>query len=89
MIINKANASYVEDYFHFVYDELGGVPSYAFTSLLGNAVENWEEMNISTAEKVKILTIVQKKYLENNLHTADTIIPIYLRKSQAERLKDK
>lgn len=28
-----------------------------------------------------------KKYLENNLHTADTIVPIYLRKSQAERLK--
>ena len=28
-----------------------------------------------------------KKYLENNLHTADTIMLIYLRKSQAERLK--
>lgn len=28
-----------------------------------------------------------KKYLENNLLTADSIIPIYLRKSQAERLK--
>lgn len=75
MIINKANASYVEDYFHFVYDELGGVPSYAFTSLLGNAVENWEEMNISTAEKVKILTIVQKKYLDNNIKEAVLPVP--------------
>lgn len=28
-----------------------------------------------------------KKYLENNLCDSDTIIPIYLRKSQAERLK--
>ena len=28
-----------------------------------------------------------KKYLENNLCTADTIMPVYLRKSQAERLK--
>ena len=28
-----------------------------------------------------------KKFLENNLCTADTLVPIYLRKSQAERLK--
>lgn len=28
-----------------------------------------------------------KKYLENNLKNADTIMPIYLRKSQAERMK--
>ena len=28
-----------------------------------------------------------KKYVENNLCDSDTIIPIYLRKSQAERLK--
>lgn len=28
-----------------------------------------------------------KKFLENNLYDADTIIPMYLRKSQAERLK--
>ncbi len=29
-----------------------------------------------------------KKYLENNLCTADTIMPLYLRKSQAERQKN-
>lgn len=28
-----------------------------------------------------------KKYLKNDLKTADTILPIYLRKSQAERMK--
>lgn len=28
-----------------------------------------------------------KKFLENELYNADTIVPIYLRKSQAERLK--
>ena len=30
-----------------------------------------------------------KKYLEKDLKNADTILPIYLRKSQAERLKNK
>ena len=28
-----------------------------------------------------------KKFLESNLKNADTILPIYLRKSQAERMK--
>lgn len=43
-----------------------------------------EENNQSAANCGKI---GYKKLLENNLHTADTIVPIYLRKSQAERLK--
>lgn len=43
------------------------------------------ESNNQTAENVGKLAY--KKYLENDLCTADTIIPIYLRKSQAERLK--
>ena len=30
-----------------------------------------------------------RKYIENKLDTADTIIPLYLRKSQAERMKQK
>lgn len=30
-----------------------------------------------------------KKMIENDLYTSDTIVPIYLRKSQAERLKKK
>ena len=42
-------------------------------------------MNIQTAENVGKMGY--KKYLENDLCTADTIIPVYLRKSQAERMK--
>ena len=67
MIINKTNASYVEKYFNFVYDELGGLPSYAYANLMGNAVSNWREMNLTTDEKVKILKTIQKLYEENNI----------------------
>ena len=45
----------------------------------------FSELNIQTAENVGKLAY--KKYFENDLCTADTIIPLYLRKSQAERLK--
>ena len=45
----------------------------------------FSEENKQSAKNAGLLGY--KKYLENNLHTADTIIPIYLRKSQAERLK--
>jgi hypothetical protein len=31
--------------------------------------------------------LLYKKYMENDLKDEDTILPIYLRKSQAERLK--
>lgn len=74
MIINKTNASYVEEYFHFVYDEMGGLPSYAFATLMGNAVSNWREMNLTTEEKVKILKIIHKKYEDNNIK--NIIIPM-------------
>lgn len=43
------------------------------------------ENNKQSAKNVGLMTY--KKYKENNLKNADTIIPIYLRKSQAERLK--
>ena len=36
---------------------------------------------------VNVGKMAYKKYLENDLCSADTILPIYLRKSQAERLK--
>lgn len=45
----------------------------------------FSDINIQSARNVG--KIGYKKYLENNLMTADEIIPIYLRKSQAERLK--
>lgn len=41
--------------------------------------------NLQTAQNVG--KTGYKKFIENNLMTADEIIPIYLRKSQAERLK--
>lgn len=55
--------------------------------LLTNSLKNVEfvENNKQSAENVG--KIGYKKYLEDNLQTADTIIPVYLRKSQAERLK--
>lgn len=55
--------------------------------LLTNYLKNVEfvENNKQTAENVG--KIGYKKYLANDLCTADTIIPVYLRKSQAERLK--
>ena len=46
----------------------------------------FSEENKQFAKNVGVLGY--KKYLENNLCTADTIMPIYLRKSQAERLKN-
>ncbi len=56
--------------------------------LLEKEIKNCKfvENNNQSAENVG--KIGYKQYLENNLETADTIIPIYLRKSQAERLKN-
>lgn len=45
----------------------------------------FSENNKQTAENVG--KIGYKKFLGNNLCSADTIMPVYLRKSQAERLK--
>ena len=67
MIINKTNAPYVEEYFHFVYEQLKGLPCYGFANPQGNAVKNWTEMALSPLEKAKILAIVQKKYKEYNI----------------------
>lgn len=55
--------------------------------LLTNSLKNVDfvENNKQSAENVG--KIGYKKYLENNLCSADTIMPVYLRKSQAERLK--
>ena len=55
--------------------------------LLMNSLNDIEfaQNNKQSAENVG--KIGYKKYLENNLCTADTIMPVYLRKSQAERFK--
>ena len=55
--------------------------------LLEKEIENiiFVENNNQSAENVG--KIGYKKHLENDLKNADTIVPIYLRKSQAERMK--
>ncbi len=65
---------------------------------IGNGANLHKELLKSTLKKIKFVTnndqsavnvgkIGYKKYLENELCSADTLNPIYLRKSQAERLK--
>ena len=46
---------------------------------------NFVENNEQSASNVGKMGY--KKFLENDLYTADTVVPMYLRKSQAERLK--
>ncbi len=55
--------------------------------LLTNSLKtvNFAEENIQSATNCG--KIGYKKFIENELYNADTIVPIYLRKSQAERLK--
>lgn len=53
-------------------------------------IQNLENVSFSQKNEQSAANcgkIGYKKYLENNLCNSDTIIPIYLRKSQAERLK--
>lgn len=56
--------------------------------------ENLKDRNIiftkeNNQSAINTGKIGYKKFLEKNLKNADTILPIYLRKSQAERLKNK
>lgn len=46
----------------------------------------FSDKNTQTAENTG--KVGYKKYLKNDILNADTILPIYLRKSQAERLKE-
>lgn len=55
--------------------------------LLTNSLKNVNFSNENEQSAKNCGKIGYKKYLENELYTADTIVPIYLRKSQAERLK--
>lgn len=75
MIINKSNASFAEEYFHFVYDKLGGEPSFAFANYQGNAIQNWNEMELLPSEKAKILRMVQQKYKEYNIKDISLPLP--------------
>ena len=74
MIINKFNAPFAEEYFHFVYEKLGGEPSFAFANYQGNAIQNWNEMELLPSEKAKILRMVQQKYKEYDI--TDIALPL-------------
>ena len=89
----------IEDY---MADDINKIIShiekYEKIILVGNGAEKHKELikeklyNIKFSENnkqsaVNVGKIGYKKYLENNLKSADTIIPNYLRKSQAERMK--
>lgn len=73
------------------YDKITFVGSGAVLhkDLLKEELENvkFSDLNEQSAENVG--KIGYKKYLENDLCDTDSILPIYLRKSQAERLKNK
>lgn len=55
--------------------------------LLSKSLSNVKFANTNVQSAKNVGRIGYKKMLENSLMTADEIIPIYLRKSQAERLK--
>ena len=57
--------------------------------LLKNEIENIKFSIDNEQSAVNVGKVGYKKFLENDLYTADTVNPIYLRKSQAERLKTK
>lgn len=57
--------------------------------LLKSQISNIEFIEDNNQTAVNVGKIGYKKYLENNLCNSDTIVPIYLRKSQAERMKNK
>ena len=55
-----------------------------------NIIQKFENANFSELNEQKasfVGKIGYKKYFNNDLKNADTILPIYLRKSQAERMK--
>ena len=74
MIINKKNAPYVEEYCNYVHSVLGGIPGYAFTAPFGNAVTNWNEMNLSVMERSGIVVKVRDLY--KKLDIKDVSVPL-------------
>ena len=73
------------------YDKITFVGSGAVLhkDLLKEELENVKFSDLNEQSEENVGKIGYKKYLENDLCDADSILPIYLRKSQAERLKNK
>ena len=55
--------------------------------LLESKINNIKFSDNNSQSAISLGKLGYQKYLENDLCTADTFLPIYLRKSQAERLK--
>ena len=66
-----------------------GNGSEKFKDLLNENLEIKEFSNNNLQSAVNVGKIGYKKKMEESLDSADTIMPMYLRKSQAERLKSK
>ncbi len=97
--IFNENYEQLEDYLADDIEEaIAVLKKYEDVTFVGNGAINFKELlekniknakfvdnNKQSAEMLGYLTY--KKYKENDLKDADTLLPIYLRKSQAERLK--
>lgn len=55
--------------------------------LLKTKLNNVEFVDGNKQSAFNVGKIGYRKFLNNDLHTADTIVPVYLRKSQAEQMK--
>lgn len=84
---------YIADDINVVIDVLKKYKNIAFVGdgalfhkyLLGISSFAYE----NTIHSKNICICAYKKYKNNNIDSADTIVPLYLRKSQAERMKNK
>ena len=93
---NKLLEDYIADSIEVVINKINkysdvqvcGSGAIKFKSMLleKNSNIKFSENNIQSAESAGI--IGYRKYCENEVKTADELIPIYLRKSQAERMKE-
>lgn len=67
--------------------EICGNGAEKFKTLIKEKIPNVKFSNDNLQKAENAGKAGYRKYLKNDLMTADTILPIYLRKSQAERLK--
>lgn len=84
---------YIADEIYVVLDSL---KKYKTVSFVGNGAIFHKELlqidNFSYANGIHAKNVAKcgyKKFLKNDIENADSIVPLYLRKSQAERMKQK
>ena len=93
----QAKEAYLADDIHTVLEKVKAYHNIIFVgngailhqTLLKQVIPNAKFSENNKQSAVNVGKLGYQKYQENNLYTADTIAPIYLRKSQAERQKDK